>query len=69
MPSLELQKNTRCGTALKILSSPYKQFVEAIQKKKIKQATKSKTNLLASNSFKKKREERVCRDPTPSDTF
>ena len=51
VPSLNLQLNTCGGTANKIKSSPYKKFVEATQKKKIKQATKSKTNQLASNAF------------------
>jgi hypothetical protein len=31
-----------------VMSSPYRKSVEATQKKKIKQATKSKTNQLAS---------------------
>jgi len=48
MPSLNLQPNTCDGTAKKILNSPYKQFVAATQK--IKQATKSKTNRLATNA-------------------
>jgi hypothetical protein len=45
---------------------------EATQKKKIKQASKSKTSRLASNALllgpSKRRKRRVCRDPTPSDT-
>jgi hypothetical protein len=43
VPSLNLKLNPRGGTAKKIKSSPYKKFVEANQKKEIKQATKSKT--------------------------
>jgi hypothetical protein len=42
-----------------------------LKKKKIKQATKSKTNRLASNALlgpSKRRKRRVCRDPTTSDT-
>jgi len=69
--SLYLQPNTRAGTAKKITSSPYKVFVEAIQEKKIKQATKSKTNWLALNALLrplKRRKRRVSRDPTPPDT-
>jgi len=41
------------------------------RKKKIKQATKSKTNMLASNVLlgsSRRRKRRVCRDPSPSDT-
>jgi hypothetical protein len=49
VPSLNLQPNTREGTAKEITNSPYKKLVWATQKKKIKQATKSKTNLLSSN--------------------
>jgi len=44
VPSLNLKPNPRGGTANKIMSSPYKKFVEATQEKKIKQATKSKTS-------------------------
>ena len=53
------------------MSSPNKTFVEAAQKKKIKQATKSKTSQPASNALlgpSKRRKRRVCRNPTPSDT-
>ena len=53
------------------MSSPYKTFPEATQKRKIKQATKSKTTRLASNVLlgpSKRWKKRVCRDPTPSDT-
>jgi hypothetical protein len=52
--------------------SPYKKFVEATQKKKIKQVTKSKTSRLVSNALlgpSKRRKRMVCRDPTPSDTL
>jgi hypothetical protein len=35
----------------KLTSSPYKKFVEATQKKKIKEVTKSKTSRLASNAL------------------
>ena len=51
VPSLNLKPNPHGGTANKIASSPYKQFVEATQKEKIKQATKSKTIQLASNAI------------------
>ena len=60
VPSLNLQPNPRD-----------KNFVGATQKKKIKQATKSKTNRHASNALlgpSKRRKRVVCRDPTPSDT-
>ena len=51
VPSLNLKPNPRCGTAKKISNSPYRKFVGAIQKKKIKQTTKSKTSQLASNDL------------------
>jgi len=44
VPSLNLKPNPRGGTEKKITSSPYKKIVEATQKKKTKQATKSKPN-------------------------
>jgi hypothetical protein len=50
----------------------YRNFVGATQKKKIKQAIKSKTNRLASIALlgpSKRRKRRVCRDPTTSDTL
>jgi len=71
VPSLNLKPNPHGGTAMKITSSPYKKFVEATQKKKIKQATKSKTSQPALNALlgpSKRRKRRVCRDPAPSDT-
>jgi len=71
VPSLNLMPNPRGGTAKKITSSPYKKFVEATQKEKIKQATKSKTSRPESNALlgpSKRRSRRVCRDPAPSDT-
>jgi hypothetical protein len=71
VPSLNLQPNTRGGTAKKITSSLYRKLVGASQKKKVQQATKSKSNRLASNALlgpSKRRKRRVCRDPTPSDT-
>jgi len=71
VPSLNLQPKPRSGTVKKITSSSYRNFVEATQKKKIKQATKSKTNRLESNVLLRpsKRLKRVnCQDPTPSDT-
>ena len=49
--SLNLKPNPRGGTAKKIKNSPYKKIVEAAQKRKIKQTTKSKTNRLVSNVF------------------
>ena len=70
VPNLNLKPNPRGGTAKKI-SSPYKKFVEATQKKKIKEATKSKTSRPASNALlgpSKRRKRRVCRDRAPSDT-
>jgi len=51
VPNLKLQPNTRGGTAKKISNSPYRRFAGATQEKKIKQATKSKTNRLASNAL------------------
>jgi hypothetical protein len=51
LPSLNLQSNTCGGTAKKKLNLPYRKFVGATQKKKIKQATKSKINLLASTAL------------------
>jgi len=49
VPSLNLKPNSRDGEAKEITSSPYKTFVEATEKRKIKQATESKTSRLASN--------------------
>ena len=49
VPSLNLQPNSRGGTIKKMTSSTYRNFVGATQKKKIKEATKSKTNRPASN--------------------
>jgi hypothetical protein len=69
--NLNVQPNNRGVTAKKITSSLYRKFFGATQKKKIKQAIKSKTNRLASNARlgpSKRRKRRVCRDPTPSDT-
>jgi len=71
VPSRNLKPNPRGGTAKKIMSSPYKKFVEATQKKKIKQATKSKTIWLALNVLlgpPNRRKRRVCENQTPSDT-
>jgi len=51
VPNLNLQPNTRGGTAKKTSNSPYRKSVGATQKKNIKQATKSKTNRLASNAL------------------
>jgi len=71
VPSPNLKPNPHGGTAKKIMSSPYKKFVEATQKKKIKQATKPKTSRLGLNALlgpSKRRKRRVCRDQTPSDT-
>jgi hypothetical protein len=71
VPSLNLQPNPRGGTVEKITSSSYRNFV-GTTKKNIKQATKSKTNRLASNALlgpSKRRKRSVCRDPTPSDTL
>jgi len=53
------------------MSSSYRNVVGATQKKKIKQATKSKTNRLASNALlcpSKRRKRVVCWDPTWSST-
>jgi hypothetical protein len=71
VPSLNLWPNTHGGTPRKITSSPYRKFVGATPKKKIKQASKCKTNWLVSNDLlgpSKRRKRRVGRDPTPSDT-
>ena len=71
MPSLNLKTNPHGGTAKKITSSPYKKFVEATQKKKIKEATKSKTSWLVSNALlgpPKRWKRTVCQDQTSSDT-
>jgi len=71
VPSLNLKPNLRGGTAKKITSSPYKEFSEATQKKKIKQATKSTTSQPASNALlgsSKRWTRRVCQDSAPSDT-
>jgi hypothetical protein len=71
VPRLNLKPNPRGGAAKEITSSPYKTFGEATQKRKIKQATKSKTSRLASNALpgpSKRRKKRVCRDPTPSNS-
>jgi len=68
VPILNLKPNTHGGRVRKIMSSPYKKFVEATQKKKIKQATKSKTSWLASNAIlgpSKRRKRRICRDQIP----
>jgi hypothetical protein len=70
VPGLKLQPNTRGETGKKITSLSYRKFVGATQKKKIIQATKSKTSRLASNALlgpSKRRKRRVCRYPTPSD--
>jgi hypothetical protein len=71
VPSLNLQPYSLGGTVKKITSSSCRNFVGATQKKKIKQATKSITNRLASNVLpgpSKRRKTVVCRDPTPSDS-
>jgi len=71
VPSLNLKPNPRGGAAKEITTSPYKTFVEATQKRKIKQATKSKTSPFASNVLlgpSKRWKKKVCQDPTPSDT-
>ena len=55
----------------KLTSLPYKKFVEATPKKKVKQATKSKSSRPGSNALlgpSKRRSRRVCRHPAPSDT-
>jgi hypothetical protein len=72
VPSLNLQPNPRGGTVKKIKSSSSRNFVGATQKNETKEATKSKTNWLASNALlrpSKRRKRGVCRDPTPSDTL
>jgi hypothetical protein len=69
--SLNLKRNLRGGTAKKITSSPYKGIVEETQKKKIQQATKSKTKRFVSNALlgpSKRLKRRVRCDPTPSET-
>jgi len=70
VPSLNLKPNTHGGTAKKLMSSAYKKFVEATQKKMIKQTNKSKTSWPASIAPlgpSKRCKRRVCLDPTPSD--
>jgi hypothetical protein len=55
----------------KIMSLPYKNIVEATQKKKTEQATKSKASQLSSNTLlgpSKRWKRRVCQDPTLSYT-
>jgi len=69
--SLNLQPNTRGGTAKKITSSAHGKLAGATQKNQIKQASKSKTSQLTSNVLlgpSKRRKRRVCHDPTLSDT-
>jgi hypothetical protein len=74
---LKLKPNPRVGTANKISTSPYRKIVEATQKKKIKQATKSnrplnpKTIGLRRMLFLvlQKTEVSVCRFPTSSGTL
>jgi len=51
VPSLNLQPSIRGARAKKIMSSSYRKFAGATQKKKIEQTTKSKTSRLASNAF------------------
>jgi hypothetical protein len=71
VPSLNLKPNPSGGAAKKITSSPYKTLVGATQKRKIKQATNSKTSRLASNVLlgsSKRRKKRVREVPTPTDT-
>jgi len=71
VPSLNLKLSPHGGTGKEITSSPYKKFVEATQKKRIKQATKSKTSRSESNALlgpSKRRKRKVCRGPAPSDT-
>ena len=68
VPNLNLQPNSRCGTVNKIMSSSYRNFVRATQKKKMKQVTKSKTNGLASNALlgpSKRRKTVVSRGSIP----
>jgi hypothetical protein len=72
VPSLILKPNPSGEIAKKIMSSPCKKCVEANEKKNIKQATKSKTHRLSSNALigaSKKRNRRVCQDPTPPATL
>jgi hypothetical protein len=69
--SLNLKPNPCGGTPKKLMNSSYRKSVEATQKKKIKQATKSKTNQLASNALlgpSKRQKRRICHVPTASDT-
>jgi hypothetical protein len=65
VPSLNLKPNPLGGREKKITGSPYKTFVEANKKRKIKQATKSKTSRLASNVIfgpSKRRKKRVTNE-------
>jgi hypothetical protein len=71
VPSLNQQPNKRGRTAKKITSSTSRKFVAPTQERKIKQATKFKTNRLASKALlvpSRRRRRRDCRHPTPSDT-
>ena len=71
VPSLNLKPNPRGGTAKKIRSSPYKKFVQATQKEKIKEARNSKNLTIALNALlgpSERRKRSVCWDPNPSDT-
>ena len=51
VPSLNLQPNSVGGSVKKITSSSYRNVVGGTQKRKVKQATKSKTTRLASNAL------------------
>ena len=71
VPSLNLQSNTRGAITKEITSSPYRKFVWASQKKKIKQASRSKTNRLELNTLlglSKGQKRRFSRNPIPSAT-
>jgi hypothetical protein len=68
---LNLKPNTHGGPSNKIPTSPYREFVGLTEKKKIKQATKSKTNWLASHALlgpSKRWNGWVFGDATSSDT-
>jgi len=71
VPSLNLKPNPRGGTAKKIMSSPYKNILRQLRKRKSSRPLSPKPIGLAECSswyFKKRQKRRVCRDPTPSDT-
>jgi len=71
VPSLNLKPNPRGGKAKKIMSSPYKNTLRKLRKRKSSTPLNPKPIGLRRMLFlvlQKRRKGRVCRDPTPSDT-